>query len=526
LKKTILPAVPGMFMIFLLVSCDILRNSPFEVSAWSPGGGFHDPGGVSLFLEFSHCPARTSVERHFSVTGDGSRLTGSFFWEGDRMIFLPHAPLEKNKDYEISLSADAMDDQGLSMDQNFTATFTTRPGSSRPRLLSVFPEDQSVLADERGELVFVFSQPFSPRALQEHISLSPGMDGFWSPGSEPGIFHFSPAEPWRPGQRYEIRVSGSLNGETGLTLGYDVVSVFTVGTDKTKPCLLGAWRLEKDGTLEELLTDPPAGGAFPDTVVENTGWEKDSRIRLVFSEPVDSASLKSCFSAEPAPALVQEIPAGFETAAGFHEEFIFRFAERPSWGSRFSFQLGAGIRDRAENESEESWRFRVFSDGAGSRPPALAGIRLPMAPGNAGAGDPEMRAFSPADLFPDLPIAGENNSHPDEPERYPYGEPRFTWIELYFDTAPGASIDRFPVMELFRIETSNNVLSFSARSIQDTDFYVADPHPGWESYQRLEVRGYLTNTINGGVVSFRINPGLADSLGNRSEETFRVSALK
>jgi hypothetical protein len=412
-----------------------------------------------------------------------------------------------------------MDSQGLSMDQNFSAGFSTRPASSRPRLLSVFPEDRSVMTDQQGDLIFAFSQPLSIKSLQEHVSVSPAMDGFWSPGAGPGDFHFSPVTPWKPGQRYEIRVSGSLSGETGLTLGQDVISIFTAGLDATKPQLLSAWRLEKDGTLAELLDDPSSGGAFAD-LRENSGWEKDSRIKLVFSESVDSASVKSSFSAEPAPSLILETPFGF------YKEFIFRFDEKPSWGSRFSFLLAAGVRDRMENESEEARCFRVFADGAGSRPPELVGIRIPMVPGNAETGDPELLAFSPENLFSDLPIASEKNSYPAGEDRYPYGKSQFTWIELYVDTAPGASVDLFTLMELFRVETSNNAFSFSARDIRGDDFLVADPQPGWESHVRLEVRGYLTNTINSGVAVFRINPGLADSLGNQSEETFRVSLLK
>lgn len=257
---------------------------------------------------------------------------------------------------------------------------------------------------------------------------------------------------------------------------------------------------------------PPAAG-IDGISQENSGWEKASRIKLEFSEPVDASSVKSCLSAEGAPALMME------TMPGFRGEIIFRFAETPAWGSRFTFQVKAGIRDAAGNESREDRLFRIYADGVYSKPPALAGIRLPMAPGKTGAEEQDLRDYTEESLFYDLPITGEEGRYPDK-------EPVPAWIELYFDAAPGAEIDVFSVMDLFRIETTNSVFSFSPQSVRADNFSLPDPRPGWESFRRLEIRGKLTNTLNAGVVSFCLDPGLADTLGNQNPRAFRISLLK
>jgi hypothetical protein len=526
LKRNFFCVLWAAVLFLCAAACDILRDSPFEVSAWSPGEGFFDPAeNFSLSLKFSHDPDRASVERCFTMTENGNRMNGAFVWEGRRMFFQPKAPLEENRDYVITLAQDAMDETGLSMDKQFEGTFTTRPVSARPRLLSVSPADGGILREDRGELRLVFSESVPLASLRDHVSLSPGMDGVWSAGEEPGLFCFTPAEPWKTGQRHEVHVSASLAGENGLSLGRETVTVFFAGEDTVKPFLTGAWRLEAGGAAEALVEDfiPPSGSS--PAVRENSGWGRDSRIGLAFSEPVDTASLKSCLIAEPAPSLVLETPPGLR------DEVVFRFTERPSWGSRFSFQLKAGVRDAAGNESEDLHRFFISVDGPNSRPPSLIGIRLPMAPGKTEVEDQELRDYSPQDLFADLPIAptpgaenGDETAKDDD--RYPYGKAQFTWIELYFETAPGLTIDPFSVMELFRIETSNRVFTFSPRSIRAENFSSPDPRPGWESYVRLEIRGYLTNTINSGVVSFRIDPGLEDTGGNRSGAAFLISLLK
>lgn len=497
-----------------ILSCDILRDSPFEVSAWSPGGGFHDPAGdIPLALDFSRSPGRASVERYFSLTEDGNRVNGAFRWEGRRMIFFPNAPLEENRDYAVTLAADASDEEGLSMDRRFEGNFTTRGDGSRPRFLSVFPENGAILYGERAELRIVFSRPVSLGSLREYVSLSPAMEGAWSQEETGGAVRFTPVEPWEQGRRYELKISASLAGENGMSIGKDIITLFTAGDDRVKPFLRGAWRLDGEGIMEELAEALPPASGISGAPRENPGWEKDSRIRLEFSEPVDTSTVLSCLTAEPAPSLV------LETLPGFQEEIVFRFAERPAWGSRFTLRIKAGIRDAAGNESGEERLFRICADGLYSKPPALIGIRLPMAPGKSGAEGQDPRDYSPESLFYDLPIAGGEG-------RYPYGERIPAWIELYFDTAPGAEIDVFSVMDLFRIETTNNVFTFSPQSVETENFSLPLPRPGWESYGRLEIRGKLTNTINSGVVSFCLDPGLGDTRGNRNEEQFRISLLK
>jgi hypothetical protein len=310
---------------------------------------------------------------------------------------------------------------------------------------------------------------------------------------------------WKPGQRYELRVASSFTGAAGLSMGKNFTSVFTIGEDTEKPYLLGAHALETDGTTRDLTAEIP--GPFR----ENSLWEKDTKLLLVFSEPVDSASVRSSLDAEGAPSM------DLESTPGMASELVFSFRERPSWQSRFLFKLKPGIRDAAGNESEGITVFHIYADGVFSKPPSLVGIRLPMAPGK-NAGEQEPAAYIPEDVFADLPLLNHE-------ENFIYEAETPVWIELYFDTAPGAEADIFSLMDLFRVEATNNAVSFSPQKIVKENF-SADAQPGWEHYSRVEVRGTLINRINAGMVSFIVGAGLADTLGNRSDKTFKVAVLK
>jgi hypothetical protein len=494
------------FWACVFCTCDILRNSPFEVSGWSPGGGYHEAPALSVSVIFSHTPDRASAERYFSLTADGNRVWGSFRWEGNRVFFLPNAPLEANRDYVLSVGEEARDSRGLSMDRKFEGSFTTRPAALRPEITGVEPLPGGILTGLRTPLRLFFSDSIPLSSLQDYVSLSPSAGGSWSVEDEGRTGVFIPLERWMPDQRYDLRVSASLTGPTGLSMGKEFFSTFTTGPLGEKPRLLAAFRLDQEG--EEPLTEEEAG-----TFTENAGWEKDSRLRMVFSSPVDTVSLGSCLGTEGGPSMT------LETQSRFSAEPVFRFNERPVWGSRFLVRLKAGVQDEEGNESAGEHLFRIYADGKHSKPPCLRGIRLPMAPGRTPPEAQEPLDYSVDDLFSDFPV------DPDE-DRFPFSVEVPLWIELYFDTAEDAKVDPFSVMTLFRVETTNNVLTFSPRNLKAENFTLAEPRAGWESCDRVEIEGFLTNTVNSGVVSFIVGEGLSDSLGNRSEELFRISLSK
>jgi hypothetical protein len=489
-------------------SCDILRSSPFEVTSWTPGEGYHSsPEDLIVSLNFSLEPDRDSVERRFSLNGDGGRVKGKFLWEGVKVTFVPLTPLEKNNDYFLTLSAEAHDTNGLSMDTAFECGFTTRPGAGRPFLVSFSPSMYEETDDFRTEVRLGFSLPVPLSALYDNVSFSPSMAGVWRLEEGGKLAIFTPSVPWTKNKRYEIRCSTSLTDNNGMNAGNDFKSVFITGTDKETPFLLKASRITKDGGFVPLDPDTAGFTSAAEQFTENQGWEKEDRLLLVFSKPVDAVSVKNSLSVEDASSVFME------TAPGYDTEFIFCFETAPAYESRFVFKLKSGITDNAGNESKDEYIYRIYANGESSKPPCLLGIRMAMSPRD----DSDLVSFVADEIFSEFPITDEN---------YPSETGVKTWIELYFNTARGASIDIFSVMELFRIETSNNVLTFSPRRIKAENFTIPKPSSGWEDFERVEITGILTNSVYFGIVNFQIGSGLKDSLGNKNEKLFRISTIK
>jgi len=499
-----------LIIFFNLNSCDILRFSRFDVTSWTPGGGYHpDAEKIIISLNFSHDPDRASVERYFSLTTDSGKIKGNFIWEGKKLTFNPIMPFEKNNNYTLNISAEAHDTNGLSIDTAFEQSFSTKPDTERPALLSFYPEMYSEAVDPETKVRLCFSVPIPLSTLYENVSFTPSMTGFWKQEDNGKTAIFTPLEKWTHNTRYELYISTSLTDYNGTNIRDNFISIFTIGADRETPNLLYSGRILKDKSIVTLKPDINGYSGAAKALIENEGWEKEDKLLLVFSKPVDSLSVKNCLNVDGASGLFMETTGSYET------EIVFYFESKPVYESRFTFRLKAGVKDNAGNVSKDESIYRVFANGKHSKPPSLAGIRLPMAPESEI--NQEVVFFSYDSLFELIPLTDEH---------YPSGKEINTWIELYFTTATDASIEPFSLMELFKIETSNNVLAFSPRQVKTKNFTVCEPQAAYENLERLEITGILTNSINFGVVNFLISAGLKDNIGNKNENLLRISLIK
>jgi hypothetical protein len=493
-------------LVFLFYSCDILRDFPFEVEAWTPGEReYVDPEDADISLLFSHDCDRIKTEQAFSFTEDGKSTKGNFVWEAKRLHFKPSFPLEKNKDYGISLGVGAQNKKGLSLERKFEAFFTTKQAGKKPLVISVDPVYGGVITPGSREMVrLLFSEKIILGSCYTNIAFTPSAAGSWFLEDEDMTACFVPLEPWKQGVKYRLTVNEKFEDAAGRALGDEFSSVFTgsLNGDTERPRLIAAHA--EDPGKEKIKLIPGE---------EYETWESFTRLVLEFSEPVDTQSVKNCLTLEPISGI------SMESGPGFQEFVIFYFSEPPIWGNKFLFKLGSGIIDAAGNESIEKSSFRIKTGGPLSKPPRLIGIRLPMAPGKTGEAGQEALTFMPEDLFGDLPIEMGD-------DRYNYSEQVKTWIELYFETAHGTELDLFSVMEHFNVESTNSAIRFSLRTIVNNDFTWADPISEWSNLYRLEIRGFLTNTVDSGIVSFVISPGLEDLNGNRQDKAVRISLLK
>ena len=506
-----------LFCITLFYSCDILRDFSYEVIAWTPGDGFHsDPEGIVISLLMSHESDKVRTEGAFSITEDNRQLKGDFQWSGSQLIFTPASPLEAGREYKISLGTGAQNNKGLSLEKKFEVIFSTRLPGNKLIVNGTFPSDGGLISEDRGEIRIYFSDAVYLGSCIDHITFMPSVSGSWRLTDDNKTAVFTPRDPWQKNIIYNLNISSDFPGTDGTIMGNEYFSAFSMGDDFEKPVLLGVSALLADGTSEEIVfqeiytMDPLYFSLSP-----YNGWERSTKLELVFSKAIETGQLRNLVITEPLIQLVME------TSEAYSDRVVYRISEYPEWGSSVLFRLNSGIMDLNGNMSSNNYLFRIAFNGNLSREPMLLGIRLPMAPGIVSVNDDDQEpiVYMFQNLFSDLPIKTGDG-------RYPFETGTFTWMELYFDTAAGAEIDIFSLMNLFRVESTNSAVSFSPRSMVRENFTWINPAENWENFQRVEVRGFLTNTINNGIVTFHIPSGLLDTRGNRSTRDFRISLLK
>uniref|UniRef100_A0A7C3EMD9 SbsA Ig-like domain-containing protein n=1 Tax=Gracilinema caldarium TaxID=215591 RepID=A0A7C3EMD9_9SPIR len=509
-----------MLVFVALGGCDILRDSPFKVLAWSPGEGTHlDFTGPAITLEFSHEPDRYSVERSFTCTEDGLALRGTFAWEGRRLSFYPAGGIIPNRDYRISIATDAQDGTGLSLEEAFEGRFSTRPDGNRMVLLETNPADEGILGPGLAgpcmeSVTLTFSRALKVESLYQYVSFSPTMQGLWTLEAEGTLARFTPSQAWQNGRTYVCTIGKDLPDCYDRPMGQSYRLHFSVGEDREPPRLITIKTLDAGGSpVQDLSFTAYEGDEGPDTTIPvNEYFERTYKIALEFSEPVDPATVKNRLSFQS--SLGYSLSPPYPASANL----ILTFTEPPIYGTVYTLSISRGVGDSQGNTSTQQVLTKFLVNGPASKPPRFIGIRLPLAPGG-GPGNEEPASYSKNDAFGNLPISSGT-------DHYPFDVPTDTWIEFYFDVAQGANINLFSLMNSLNLSATNGALSFAPRSMKNSDFTWNDPVPGWENYERIEVRGRLTNGTNGGIVTVSLSADLADSLGNRAGQIQSLPLLK
>jgi hypothetical protein len=142
-----------------------------------------------------------------------------------------------------------------------------------------------------------------------------------------------------------------------------------------------------------------------------------------------------------------------------------------------------------------------------------------LAPGAAAPGDRGLAAFGTEAPYAALTLAGEAES-------YPYGVATPTSIELYFEVAPGAFLDRLSIMDSFGVSATNDAMSFSASGVVLAGVDYAALHGPWAAYAVARVDGTLTNNVDTGVITFTVSSGFKDSAGNETSAAQSLPLVK
>jgi hypothetical protein len=471
-----------------LLSCDILRTSPFEIAGWSPGEGYRDINdGTAISIQFSHEPDRGSVERSFEFSEDGVKSNGRISWTGDKLIFTPSSPLQFDHDYAVTVNTDAQDTQGVSLEKRFEGRWTTRPLEGRPSVIATFPLDNGVIAPGYTKIAIEFSTIVPINACNNNISFSPQIKGSWALDYSGKKAVFTPDAVWRHGTDYKMTVDAAFESFGGRTLAEELSIHFTIGGETVPPEITGVT------VLDEIGSPVLRGGenyTLAEVFAENSDWESAYKLLFCFSERVDVSSFKKAVSIEPS------LSFAVDPKLAFSDTVVLSFVDRPVFKQRYLIKLDSGVKDESGNENTETKSYRIYVDGKKSKPPELKKLTI------------ESNGVSSDYMAGDNFVTWTNSS--DDAAA----------VRLLFETAEGAAINLYSLMECFSVSSTNNAVSFSPSSIGYGEAAEGESAP-------VVLRGILiVKDIEHGVVTVSIGSGLLDTYGNKQAEAQRIVLLK
>ena len=473
-------SIPGTLLFFLVTletfSCSFAKEfqqmEPPKVVSYVPATTHLTAAEVrEIRLRFSTAMESRSTEEAFSLKANTTPLAGTFRWEdgGRTLVFIPLSPLQDRETYVFSLCTAAEDRWGNSLSEEFQRTFHTKEETNRPSVQSTSPASGALVTNLLKPIEFSFSEPMDRESILRSFSLTPSLSGAFtfSPGAD--SFVWTPLEPYRQGETYQVTLRKEAADTSGNPLLEDYRFSFKVA--KTELSILSVTCLSSGAPLNPVL---------PGTYVDpSLRIEKDESFRIRFSTPLDPDTRDTVVTFHPTTALQMNW-----NDAG--DELLLSFPDPLVWNTVYEFQV-----------LSSTYRFRV--NGPLSVPPEVKGIVY----------IPDTTTDPPA--YEKLLFA----------HNYTFLDSQRAAFDVYISLSPEASIVTSSFLSSFSVEAGNGCMDIRLLRVEESP--LSPPPlslpPFTEGDIPLKVQVFrvhcrITPVFNSGTVTFNIRKDLRDTLGN------------
>jgi hypothetical protein len=468
------------------ISCGDLLLPPLEVVS------IHAKDDIRII--FSARPSAVSIRKAFSITEDGMNLNGDFLFDGKHVVFTPVNGIQKNHAYTVTITAIAEDEKGNSLLNDFIYQFYTKPVTEPPVILSVFPQNESVILTELSAIVLTFSKPVSERSFARAFKIAPSVDCLleWKPDFTSVTAR--PASPLAYG-RYTVSVSADLSDAYGNGPPNSFTSTFLYGTDTDEPEYTAAWK----------NPDNPAEIISANAITDNI--PSDAEVHISFNETVAIESVAGFFAITPS--------IGFTVTPDLQtrKDVVIAFSERPPWRGEYVLTVRKGIEDMAGNKTVSDKCYTLLFDNSVNRPVLFKDAFFKTG-----------TVYKPINYdtnYTELTLAAID---------FPQGGtiPVNTDFYAVFNISPDAgNILVLPsAMRNISITTTNGCVSMSVKTMKiltETELSASDIYsdlnvdPG-DNLCAIKMGIDVYNENKNGLVTFLFGQDISDSLGNKMTE--------
>ena len=129
----------------------------------------------NLWVVFSNSMDKEKTQSAFKISSGKGEISGTFRWEGDKMIFTPSEPISENGEYVMIVGRDAENLSGVDLGEDFIVHFYARQDQISPLFLSSKPAHGATNVSGDNQIELMFSEEINFSTVDDGISISPSI---------------------------------------------------------------------------------------------------------------------------------------------------------------------------------------------------------------------------------------------------------------------------------------------------------------------------------------------------------------
>lgn len=485
-----------ILLLFSFEGCKFFRIEPLIITRVTPDTVIVDTATVSnIDVYFSASANKRTAEGAFSLLKDGEKQQGIITWpDADHMTFSPYEPLTPIGHYEIHVDTTAEDEDGNSLEEEFSHVFRGMGDETRPTVLSISPDNEAKIDLLKPIIQATFSEPMNVSSVIDDFSLEPDAGGYFLETGGGTVFTYVLTEDLKFQKNYTITIGDSVKDLAGNKSGKKRTQTFYTGTESIKPSIIS---IIDDTTLTPIILDDPEDETFTVT----TGLEKDMRIKVVFSEAMDPVKTEEGILLTPSI----EYDASWDASGN---SVTLSASEPFKYGETYTLSIQETCCDIVGNTLGQTENFSFVTNGSKSLPPKIARIDF-------------LNVFTGS-----TPVSTVTLGHLGSIEfDMAYSTSSVIgFFDVYLQMAETATIDLFKFIDCFSVTATNASITPRACEIDgditfsgipvDQAFLAANPGVHVIRYITAIDNYSLSNKSIPGDIQFFLNSSFKDSLGN------------
>lgn len=477
-----------ILFIFLFMSCAEVQFPEFVVEDCTFTSD-------SVEITFSNEPNQYLFINSFSIKEDSDDVIGLFEFSDTKAIFYPNDGIKNNYLYEITITTNAEDTNGNSLEKDYKTTYTTRTEFVRPSIVKIIPGHETQTDNGIKEIIIEFSEPIDDVSFRNAISFSPSFDYVYSWEENNATVHIFPLAKLNRETRYEVKVSTKLMDKNRNTLLNEFRSTFVNYVDTDIPTFTLSY---DDNGSSQLLT----------TEEINNNIRANEKLTLTFSEQINIEYISSYIQIYP-PLNLTITP---DKNAG--DKATIEFTKDMKWGNTYRLTLLHGLKDLANNEIKTDCNYDLVFNNEDNRPIKIQKVLIDLK--------------NPANDYAELEDYGSLSF---EPLYFSTSDSTPVPTNVYYIFAISKNAEKiidFSIMESFGIDFSNACFeSLTTKKVNVlTEAEILADAKLKEAYDSIsDVEGKLcvvllgleivnSSSSNVGTLKFTMDNKVRDSLGN------------